>query len=69
MDGPETGECCHARDAGKSDVVDEERERPESDASEGECPPAFLAEIVFRLDDYRMEQSYYEKGRQTYDYA
>lgn len=31
--------------------------------------PEMLAEMILSLDHYRMEETYYEEGRETYDYA
>lgn len=57
QDGPETGESDHSDKGGDDDVADKERACRRTCSSQQKDPPATLPEIIFSLDDYRMEDS------------
>ena len=69
VDGPEAGEGGHSRNACPQGADKEQRQGTEEHSGQSEGPPATLAEMVLSLDHYRMKETYYEEGRETYDYA
>jgi len=68
MDGPEAREGYHSGNDGPCGTFDEEGKDAEYDAGQSECPPAFLADMIFRLYYNRMEYAdYQETGDSYYD--
>lgn len=67
MDGPEARKRCHTSDTRHDYISDKERHKAKNHSRHGKSPPTAFPEMVFRLDDNRVEQAYYEKGRKTYD--
>lgn len=67
QDAPETGEGNDAKDDAHIFIRDEQRGNEGSNAGHEEGRPALLAEVVFALDDQRMEDSDGQKRGETDD--
>ena len=67
QDAPETGEGYDAEDDARVFIRDEQRGNEGSNAGHEEGWPALLAEVVFALDDQRMEDSDGQKRGETDD--
>lgn len=67
QNAPETGEGYDAEDDARVFIRDEQRGNEGSNAGHEECRPALLAEVVFALDDQRMEDSDSQKRGETDD--
>ena len=64
-DGPEAGEAEHAKKDGGIDILNEQRANAAGYAKEEEHRPALYAEVVFTLDDNRMEKPDAQESRQA----
>ena len=66
QDAPEAGTAYYAQDRAQDAVLHGQAGGYEDYAGQGEGPPAFRAEMIFALDDYRVEKPDYEKRGHRY---
>ena len=66
QDAPEAGTAYDAQDRAQDAVLYGQAGGYEDYAGQGEGPPAFRAEMIFALDDYRVEKPDYQKCRHRY---
>lgn len=65
MNGPEAAETCHSEHCGNSQVGHQKRPCTEGKTHQGECPPAVLSKMIFRLDHDRVKHAYQQKCRRS----